>query len=270
AGLQADRRYQDATGYWPSGLPQAEAQMLEEAISEAEREHRHGTPPAVILTASSQWHPGIVGLLAARLKEKFKRPAFAVSFDRSGKGAGSGRSVSGVDLGKAVRDAVAAGILQKGGGHAMAAGLTVERDRLGELRSFLETSLGEAVKQVSSNQQLKIDGALTARSASLELVEMLEKAGPYGQGHPQPVFAFPGHQIRYPKLVGAGGHVSFSISAGDGAQLRAIAFRAAETPLGDLLLNAGGKPVHVAGTLNADFWQGTKRVQLRVMDASMA
>jgi single-stranded-DNA-specific exonuclease len=99
---------------------------------------------------------------------------------------------------------------------------------------------------------------------------MLEKAGPYGQGHPQPVFAFPGHQIRYPKLVGSGGHVSFSISAGDGAQLRAIAFRAAETPLGDLLLNAGGKPVHIAGTLNADFWQGSKRVQLRVMDASLA
>ncbi|MEM9277895.1 MAG: single-stranded-DNA-specific exonuclease RecJ [Pseudomonadota bacterium] len=244
----------------------AEARMLEEAIAEADAEVSKGEGPAVLVTASDQWHPGIVGLLASRLKDRFKRPAFAVSFDGLGKGSGSGRSVHGVDLGAAVRAAVDEGLLEKGGGHAMAAGLTVSKDKLGDLRAFFETRLSETVDAVRSNQQLKIDGALTARSATLDLIELLEKAGPYGQGHPQPVFAFPAHHIRYAKVVGAD-HVSFTASAGDGSQLRGIAFRSSETELGKLLLNSNGQPVHLVGTLNADFWQGSRRVQLRVLDA---
>lgn len=247
----------------------AEKIMLEQAIAEADAEMRDGEGPAVMVTASDAWHPGIVGLLASRLKDRFKRPAFAISFDRNGMGSGSGRSVSGVDLGAAVRAAVEDGILEKGGGHAMAAGLTVNKDRLGDLRGFLETRLAKAVGETRLNQTLKVDGALTARSATLDLFDMLERAGPYGQSHPQPIFAFPAHQIRYAKIVGTD-HVSFTASAGDGAQLRGIAFRAAETEMGQLLLNTQGRPVHLAGTLNADFWQGSRRVQLRLLDAAPA
>ena len=245
----------------------AEKIMLEQAIAEAEAEMRDGEGPAVIVTASDEWHPGIVGLLASRLKDRFKRPAFAITFDRNGKGSGSGRSVTGVDLGAAVRAAVDEGILEKGGGHAMAAGLTVHKDKLGDLRGFLEIRLSESVGETRQNQTLKIDGALTARSATLELFDMLENAGPYGQGHSQPIFVFPAHQIRFAKVVGAD-HVSFSASAGDGAQLRGIAFRAADTEMGQLLLNNQGRPVHLAGTLSADFWQGSRRVQLRLLDAA--
>ncbi len=247
----------------------AEKIMLEQAVAEAEAEMRDGEGPAVMLTASGQWHPGIVGLLASRLKDRFKRPAFAIAFDRNDKGSGSGRSIAGVDLGAAVRAAVDEGILEKGGGHAMAAGLTVTKDKLGDLRGFLETRLEEAVGETRSNQILKIDGALTARSATLDLFDMLERAGPYGQGHSQPIFAFPAHQIRFAKVVGAD-HVSLSVSAGDGAQLRGVAFRAADTQMGQLLLNNQGRPVHLAGTLTADFWQGSRRVQLRLLDAAEA
>ena len=152
----------------------AEKIMLEQAIAEAEAEMRDGEGPAIMITASDEWHPGIVGLLASRLKDRFKRPAFAIAFDRNAKGAGSGRSVAGVDLGAAVRAAVDEGILEKGGGHAMAAGLTVTKDKLGDLRGFLETKLAEAVGETRLNQTLKIDGALTARSVTLDLFDMLE------------------------------------------------------------------------------------------------
>lgn len=246
----------------------AEKIMLEQAIAEAEAEMRDGEGPAIMITASEEWHPGIVGLLASRLKDRFKRPAFAIAFDRNGKGSGSGRSVAGVDLGAAVRAAVDEGILEKGGGHAMAAGLTVIKDKLGDLRGFMETRLAKDVGETRLNQTLKIDGALTARSVTLDLFDMLERAGPYGQGHSQPIFAFPAHQIRFAKVVGAD-HVSFSASAGDGAQLRGIAFRAADTEMGKLLLNTQGCPIHLAGTLSADFWQGSRRVQLRLLDAAV-
>ena len=151
----------------------------------------------------------------------------------------------------------------------MAAGLTVEKGKLGDLRTFLEKFLGDAVEAQSSNLELKLDGALTARSATLSLVELIERAGPYGQGHAQPVFAFPAHLVRHSKVVGKD-HVSFTATAGDGAQLRGIAFRCAETRLGRLLLETRDKPLHLAGTLNADFWQGSRRIQLRLLDAAVA
>ncbi len=246
----------------------AEAKMLEEAIAEAEAEVSDGEGPAVLVTASDHWHPGIVGLLASRLKDRFKRPAFAIAFDRNGLGSGSGRSVHGVDLGLAVREAVSEGLLEKGGGHAMAAGLTVTRDNLGGMRAYFEDRLTASVNEVRSSEQLKIDGALTARSATLDLIDLLEQAGPYGQAHAQPIFVFPAHHIRYAKVVGSD-HVSFTASAGDGSQLRGIAFRSADTDIGRLLLDSAGRPVHLAGTLNADFWQGSRRVQLRLLDAAV-
>nr|MCU0790716.1 DHHA1 domain-containing protein [Nitratireductor sp.] len=243
-----------------------EAAMLQQAMAQAEAEIGNTEGPCVLVTQSSDWHPGIVGLIAARLKERFRRPAFAIHFDASGRGTGSGRSVSGVDIGHCIRDAMDKGILVKGGGHAMAAGLTVERARLAELRAHFEENLGDAWRKLTDNHILRIDGALTARSANMELIDLLERAGPYGAGHAQPVFAFPAHTVRDARVVGSD-HVSVRISAGDGAMLQAIAFRAAGSPLGGLLLGAT-RQIHVAGTLGAEMWKGQRRIQLRILDAA--
>ena len=246
-----------------------EAGMLAEAEAEALAEFGDGTGVSVILTAREKWHPGIVGLLAARLKEKFRRPAFAIAFDSNGKGSGSGRSINGFDMGRMVRAAVDDGILVKGGGHAMAAGLTVERGNLGRLRAFFEEFASRTVPNLVSNETLKIDGALSASGATLELIDQLEAAGPYGSGHAQPIFAIPSHRIRDVRQIGAN-HVKVTLESMDNNRLEAIAFRALETPLGDLLLKGRGSQIHMAGTLSADHWQGSRRVQLRILDAAPA
>ncbi len=246
-----------------------EAAMLAEAEAEALFEYGDGTGAGVIVTARENWHPGIVGLLASRLKDRFRRPAFAIAFDPSGKGTGSGRSINGFDLGKMVRTAVEMGLLVKGGGHAMAAGLTVERANLGKLRAFFEESAAKTVSTLVENSVLKIDGAIGASGATLQLIDQLEQAGPYGSGHSQPVFAIPAHRLRDVRLVGTS-HVKVTLEAMDGSRLDGIAFRAAEAPLGQLLLNSRGKLLHVAGTLGADLWQGQKRVQLRLLDAALS
>jgi len=247
----------------------AEAIMLEEAISEGDAEMGKGDGPSVLITARKGWHPGIVGLLASRLKDRFSRPAFAIAFDGNGKGSGSGRSIAGVDIGAVVREGVEEGLLEKGGGHAMAAGLTVRHEKLGELRAFMESRLQEPVSKSVDHLTIKIDGALTARSASIEFCDLLEKAGPYGAGHSQPVFAFPNHLIKDSRIVGRD-HVSFTIESSDKKTLRGIAFRKADEPLGQALLNAKGRRIHLVGMLGADYWQGSRRVQLRLLDAALA
>lgn len=246
-----------------------EAVMLDEAIDEAEAEMGVGEGPSVLVTAKIGWHPGIVGLLASRLKDRFKRPAFAISFNPNDDGTGSGRSIFGVDIGSAVRKAVDDGILEKGGGHQMAAGLSIRKNKLGALRNFFEAELGEAVQASQAFQYLRIDGAITARGANLEFVEMLERAGPYGQGHSQPVFALPNHLIQHSRLVGKD-HVSLQLKASDGSQIKAIAFRVADEEFGKALINGQGRHFHFAGTFSLDQWQGRKRVQLRVLDAAPA
>jgi single-stranded-DNA-specific exonuclease len=145
----------------------------------------------VIVTARQGWHPGVVGLLASRLKERYRRPAFAIAFDGNGKGTGSGRSVPGLDIGRLVRKAVESGLLAKGGGHAMAAGLTIDKARLGDLRAFFEEEAADTVAQLDAAHRLKIDGALAASGVTLDLADMIERAGPFGAGHSQPVFAVP-------------------------------------------------------------------------------
>ncbi|WP_377288662.1 single-stranded-DNA-specific exonuclease RecJ [Rhizobium sp. SG2393] len=244
-----------------------EAEMLAEAEAEAIAEYGTGEGASVIITAREGWHPGIVGLLASRLKDKFNRPAFAIAFDANGRGTGSGRSIAGFDMGKMVRAAVGDGLLVKGGGHAMAAGLTVERAQLGRLRTFFDERAAQTVPQLVAVKTLKIDGALGARAATVELVDQLEKAGPYGSAHPQPVFALPAHQVVDVRQVGAE-HVKLTLSGMDGARLDAIAFRALGTDLGPFLFAQRGQSIHVAGSLSADLWQGSRRVQLRVLDAA--
>lgn len=246
-----------------------EAAMLAEAEAEVLAEYGTGEGASVIVTARENWHPGIVGLIAARIKEKFRRPTFAIAFDPNGRGTGSGRSIAGFDMGKMVRAAVDGGLLVKGGGHAMAAGLTVERPNLGRLRQFFEEKAEAAVRDLVAVQTLKVDGALGASGATLELIDLLEQAGPYGSAHPQPVFAFPSHRLRDCRQVGAN-HIKVTLEGQDGSRLDGIAFRAVETPLGDFLFASRGASIHVAGSVSADLWQGQRRVQLRVSDAAKA
>jgi single-stranded-DNA-specific exonuclease len=224
---------------------------------------------AVVVTASPRWHPGVVGLVAARLKERFGRPAFAIALGPGETGTGSGRSIAGVDIGRAVRHAVAEGMLLKGGGHAMAAGVTLKTGALGEFRAFLEQHLGFDVEAARRDDSLLVDGALTARAVTAEMVATLAAAGPFGAGNPEPVIALPAHAIAHADEVGQA-HVRARLRAGDGAAIDAIAFRAAGQKLGHALLKNRGRVVHVAGTLAVDRWQGNERIQLRMIDVASA
>jgi len=248
-----------------------ELTAVEEATEVAHAEIGEGEGPPVLVLASAGWHAGVVGLIAARLRERFERPAFAVALAPDGAGTGSGRSMPGVDLGRAVLSAVEQGLAVKGGGHAMAAGVTLAPGQIGPFRAHLAERLQEAVGVARAASSLAIDAAITARGATPELFRDIERAGPFGAGNPQPVFAFPAHTARFAEIVGQGGHVRFTLASGDGARLKAIAFRAAGQPVGRMLLSAGNDtPLHVAGTLSLDHWQGREQVQLRVGDVAPA
>ncbi len=246
-----------------------EAVMLEEAEAQAFQQCSGDSEagPAVLLTGSDGWHPGVVGLLASRLKERYTRPSFAIAFGKDGLGTASGRSIDGVDLGAAVRAAVEAGFLVKGGGHAMAAGLTVEQSNVAELRAFMDERLRDDVAAARQERVLKLDGVVTPAGASVALLDQLEQAGPYGAGHSEPVFALPSVLVKYVDEVGKG-HLRVTLGGNDGTSLKAIAFKALGQPLGDLLQASRGKALHVAGALSLDTWQGQPKVQLRIIDAA--
>jgi single-stranded-DNA-specific exonuclease len=224
---------------------------------------------AVIVTAAEGWHPGVVGLVAARLKERFGRPAFAIALEPGGIGTGSGRSIAGVDLGRAVRQAVSAGILSKGGGHAMAAGVTLRKDSLTAFRAYLEDALASAVEAARREDALMIDGAVTASAANSAMVATIARAGPFGAGNPEPVIALPAHTLVYAEEVGQA-HIRARLRAGDGSTVDAIAFRAAGQKLGTALAQSRGQSVHAVGTLCLDRWNGAERVQLRLTDMAPA
>ena len=219
-----------------------------------------------MVVAGEGWPPGVVGLIAARLKERFERPAFALALNGA-EATGSGRSIAGVDLGRVVRAAVEAGLAIKGGGHAMAAGVTLARARLGEFRAFLEERLAAPVATARASAGLVVDAAVAAAAATPALVRSIEAAGPFGAGNPEPVFALPRHRLTEVFPVGAD-HLRLRAVAGDGQPIEAIAFRAAGKPLGDGLDRAKGGLVHLAGTLSINRYGGRERAQLRVVDAA--
>ena len=246
-----------------------EQAMLAEAEAEASAALGADEKGAVVVTAAANWHPGVVGLIAARLKERFNRPAFAIALEPGGTGTGSGRSIAGVDLGHVVRRAVADGLLLKGGGHAMAAGVTLRRESLAAFRAYLEEHLSSSVEAARSERALLIDGAVSAAGANLELMATVARAGPYGAGNAEPVVALPAHTVIYADEVGQA-HVRARLRSGDGAVLNVIAYRAAGQPLGQALLQSRGQTVHAAGTLSIDRWNGAERVQLQLRDLAPA
>ncbi|MER8923443.1 single-stranded-DNA-specific exonuclease RecJ [Mesorhizobium sp. M0802] len=248
---------------------QMELEMLAAARAEADAELAGGNGPAIILTASTNWHPGIVGLIASRLKDHARRPAFAIAFNANGIGTGSGRSVSGFDLGRLVRAAADAGLIVKGGGHGMAAGITVERGKLGELRAFFEERAAAEVFRLQDEESLAVDGALAAEGATIALLDALEKAGPFGAGHVAPVFALPRHRLADARAVGTN-HIRADLQSESGGRIQGIAFRSVDTALGEFLFKNRGNTIHVAGSLSGNYWNGNRTVQFRITDAAKA
>jgi len=245
-----------------------EAQTLAAAVAMVE-----GAPqsPALVFAAAEGWHPGVIGIVAARLKERYERPACVVAID-SGIGKGSGRSVRGLALGPAVIAARQAGLLINGGGHAMAAGFTVAADRIDALRQFLVERLGDGRGGERPIPELAIDGALSVAGAAAGLIEHIDALAPFGAANPEPRFAFPAVLLAQVEAVGASGaagHLRCRLADPLGpARLRAIAFRAADTPLGAFLAAAKGRAVHLAGHLRRDTYRGGDAVQLVIDDAA--
>lgn len=241
-----------------------ERMILEQAVAEAEAQVAGSNRLSCLVVHGQDWHPGVVGLIASRLKERFNTPAFVIAFNGE-YGTGSGRSLSGVDLGAAVRRAVDLGLAVKGGGHAMAAGVTLARGKIDDFRAFLDEALATSVEAARLDDALVVDAAVAGRGVCLELLRRVERAGPFGQGNPEPLFALPEQQVTFAQTVGAD-HVRARLRSRDGATVDAIAFRAVHSPLGEALLRGDGAQLHVAAKLSRNVFRGIERVETRIVD----
>ena len=247
-----------------------ERREIEAAVRAAalEQAAERGLDGPLVWAAGEGWHPGVVGIVAARLKEATNRPAVVIGLE-GGAGKGSGRSVSGIDLGAAIQRVAAEGLLLKGGGHKMAAGLTVARDQLESAMARLGELLDRQGAGRMGPRDLTLDGVLMPGAATVDLIEQIETAGPFGAGAPAPRYAFPDMAISAARRVGES-HLKISFGDGMGARLDAIAFGAFDGPLGPKLENHGGARFHLAGRLEVNQWGGRQRPQLRLEDAARA
>lgn len=242
-----------------------EAAVLDQAI---EASAACANAPVAIV-AGDGWHPGVIGIVAGRLKERLHRPAIVIAVDADGVGKGSGRSISGVDLGAAILAAKETGLLVAGGGHAMAAGLTVEKNKVDALGAFLNERLAADVERASGDKSLLIDAVLAPRGINPLWCDAIESAGPYGAGWPAPRVATGPVRIVESGIVGTD-HLRLIVAGEDGARFKAIAFRAAETELGQTLLNARGRKLWLAGRAKRDDWGSRPAAELHLEDAAWA
>ncbi len=248
-------------------------QMESHAIQMVEEQGMQDDP--VILVDHEDWHPGLSGLVAGRLKERFGKPACVVTYahDLSGKreGRGSGRSVPGIHIAQGFIDARAAGLLEKGGGHAMAGGFTVIPEKIAELRAFLCNHISQQMQGQETLVETTIDAALTPAGVNVNLVETLQNIlGPFGQERPEPVFIFENMRIHSPDILGKS-HIRVMLSGWEGGtRIKAMAFKAVDTPLGDALLKAGSRQFHILGQLKVNEWQGRKTAEIHIIDAVSA
>jgi single-stranded-DNA-specific exonuclease len=227
-----------------------------------------GLDMPLVWAAGAGWHPGVVGIVASRLKEAANRPAVVIGLE-GGIGKGSGRSISGVDLGAAIQRLTAEGLLLTGGGHKMAAGLSVAEDKLEAAMARLSELLAKQGAGDAGPPDLHLDGVLMPGAATVELIEQIEQAGPFGAGAPAPRFAMPDMTIRHARRVGDS-HLKLTLGDGSGPTIDAIAFGAFDTPLGARLSDSGGARFHMAGRLEINSWRGRQQVQLRLDDAAPA
>ncbi|OYW86905.1 MAG: single-stranded-DNA-specific exonuclease RecJ [Sphingobium sp. 32-64-5] len=237
---------------------------------EAERLAEAQAGRAVMLVAGAGWHPGVIGIVAGRLKEKFGLPTLVIALDEDGTGKGSGRSIPGVDLGAAILAAKDMGLLVAGGGHAMAAGLTVATDRIEALRAFLDERLSAAVTLARAERMLLLDAMVAPRGVNPDLVRSLDEGGPYGMGWPAPRIATGPVRLIKADVVG-NGHVRLVVAGQDGASLKAVGFRQADTVLGQELLHGGrDRRLWLAGRARIDDWGGGHAAELHLDDAAWA
>jgi single-stranded-DNA-specific exonuclease len=248
-------------------------EMEEQAIAMVQQKGLEDDP--IILVADEAWHPGLSGLVAGRLKEKFKKPACVVTFaenkDGVPEGRGSGRSVAGIHIAQAFIDARHLGLVEKGGGHAMAGGFTVSPDKIQALHSFLIDHIARQMQNVDANIQTMIDGVLSVRGVDVHLVEMLQlKMGPFGQEQPEPMFMLKDVRVYSCDILGTN-HIKVMIGdAEGGTRMKAMAFKSAGTPLGDALMGAKGESFNILGTLKINDWQGRKTAEMQIVDVSYA
>ncbi len=244
---------------------ETENRVRDVALSQAET---RGLDAPLVWAAGDGWHPGVVGIVASRLKEATGRPSVVIGLDGE-EGKGSGRSVSGIDLGAAIQRLAAEGLLIKGGGHRMAAGLTVSRAKLEPAMARLSELLAKQGAATDRPRDLRLDGLLMTSGVSIDLIAQLEQAGPFGAGAPGPRFAFADQRITFAKRIGEN-HLRISFGDGHGPKLDAIAFGAFDTALGPTLEAHAGARFHLAGRLEINRWQGREKVQLRLEDAAPA
>ncbi len=247
-----------------------EAAVLEEALAQAEADSAGAGEGDLVFVAGEGWHPGVIGIVASRIIDRLHRPVCVAGIDGE-VAKGSGRSIQGIDLGAAVIAARQEGLLVNGGGHAMAAGFTVTRDRQDELKEFLSDRIAaqHAARGEELGRTLRHDGAVSVGGANTELADAIKALGPFGQGNAEPRFVLPAVTVAKADVVGEN-HLRLFVRGADGGRLKAMAFRAADRPLGEALLNTGGLPVHLAGKLRIDDWQGRHDVQFLIDDAAPA
>jgi single-stranded-DNA-specific exonuclease len=226
-----------------------------------------------LLVAGEGWHPGVVGIVAGRLKERFAKPAFVAGFEGGHLGntigRGSARSIPGIDIGAIIRAAAEAGRIEYGGGHAMAAGFSLTAAQLEGFRKFIEEQFSGAGPALAAASDLFLDAVSSPAGANVALAQEIAQAGPYGAGNPEPLLALADVRVAFADVVGSA-HVKLRLAGRDGTVLAAIAFRSKGTPLGEGLLAARGRPIHVTGRLRQDDWNGRVRVQLEIEDAAAA
>jgi single-stranded-DNA-specific exonuclease len=244
-----------------------ESEAFEEAVRRIERESNLDPSAPVLVVANEGWHPGVVGIVAGRLRERYRRPAIVIGIDvAAGVGKGSGRSQPGVNLGRAVQAAFDAGLLLAGGGHAMAAGLTVRPDAIPELRAFLTERLAAETEEAIAADALDIDALISPGAAGRAMLDEFRRLDPFGPGNPEPLFAAASVRIVEAMAV-KGGHVRCVLADGAGAKLRAVAWRAGDTELGRRLLARDGT-LHVVGKLKPDDYMGRNGVEMEIEDAA--
>lgn len=245
-----------------------EAEVLMEALAQVEASVGvEGAPDTLVVACGEGWHAGVIGIVASRLKDKYRLPTLVIAMDK-GEGKGSARSISGVDLGAAVIEAQHKGLLIKGGGHAMAAGLTVAADKVEALSAFLRDHMRAAVKKAASAQALKIDTVIALSGATADLIDDIERVGPFGAGNPSPHFAIPEVDLLKADRVGEN-HLRCIFKSKDGSSIKAMAFRQADEPLGHLLQTGIGRRFHIAGKLKKDTWAGGGKVEITLDDVAL-
>ncbi len=250
-----------------------QANMEREAIAQVEQHGMQDHP--VILVQGEGWHSGLSGLVAGRLKEKYKKPACVIAFVKNGEGGmegrGSGRSIPGIHLANAFIDARKEGLLIKGGGHAMAGGFSISPDKIEDFKVFLTGHVENQMKDVDAVIQSDLDGVLSMRGLRPDFIKKLNSfIGPFGQGNPEPVFAFKNTRIYSADIVGVS-HIRLLASDWEGGtRIKVMAFRAVDTPLGDALLKHSKRSFNLIGSVKVDNWSGQDRAEIHLKDAAFS